>query len=128
MCTLILKHCIYSGVANKILTNKKKNEISWLFFFFLCKAVQVAANAEVCAEQGLLQKVISNNQSPAVPLSPSTANWGRQVAQSVEGRTLEAEVRSSKPVLGTWWWGRIPPIQPHPKGAAPAATTLLAEW
>ena len=30
--------------------------------------------------------------------------------------------------LGTWWWGRIPPNQPYPKGAAPAATTLLAEW
>ena len=29
--------------------------------------------------------------------------------------------------LGTWWWGRIPPNQPYPKGAAPAATTLLAE-
>ena len=53
---------------------------------------------------------------------------GRQVAQSVERRTLEAEVRGSKPVLGTWWWGRIPPNQSHPKGAAPAATTLLAEW
>ena len=27
---------------------------------------------------------------------------GRQVAQSVERRTLEAEVPGSKPVLGTW--------------------------
>ena len=53
---------------------------------------------------------------------------GRQVAQSVERRTLEAKVPGSKPVLGTWWWGRIPPNQPYPKGAAPAATTLLAEW
>ena len=53
---------------------------------------------------------------------------GRQVAQSVERRTLEAEVRGSKPVLGTWWWGQIPPNQPYPKGAAPAASTLLAEW
>ena len=53
---------------------------------------------------------------------------GRQVAQSVERRTLEAEVPGSKSVLGTWWWGRISPNQPYPKGAAPAATTLLAEW
>ena len=55
---------------------------------------------------------------------------GRQVAQSVERRTLEAEIRAWKPVpvLGIWWWGRIPSNQPCPKGAAPAATTLLAEW
>ena len=51
-----------------------------------------------------------------------------QVAQSVERRTLEAEVPSSNPELGTWWWGRIPPNQPYLKGVAPAATTLLAEW
>ena len=51
-----------------------------------------------------------------------------QVAQSVERRTLETEVWGSKPVLGTSWWGRISPNQPYPKGAAPAATTLLAEW
>ena len=51
-----------------------------------------------------------------------------QVAQSVERRTLEEEVRGSEPVLGTWWWGRIPPNQPYPKGAAPAATTLVEEW
>ena len=25
-------------------------------------------------------------------------------------------------------WGRIPPNHHYPKGAAPAATTLLAEW
>ena len=30
---------------------------------------------------------------------------GRQVTQSVERRTLEAEVQGSKPVLGTWLWG-----------------------
>ena len=53
---------------------------------------------------------------------------GRQVAQSVERRTVEAGVRGSKPVLGTWWLGRIPPNQPYSTGAAPAATTLLAEW
>ena len=52
----------------------------------------------------------------------------RQIAQSVELRTLEAEVRGTKPVLGTWWWGGIPPNQPYPKGAAQAATTLLAVW
>ena len=40
----------------------------------------------------------------------------------------EAEVRGSKPVLGTWWWSRIPPNQPYPKGAATAATTTLAKW
>ena len=51
-----------------------------------------------------------------------------QVAQSVERWTLEAEVRASKPVLGTWLWGWIPPNQPYPKGAAAAATTLLTEW
>ena len=54
---------------------------------------------------------------------------GCQVAQSVERRTLEVEVRGgSKPALCTWWRGRIQPNQPYPKGAAPAATTLLAEW
>ena len=53
---------------------------------------------------------------------------GRQVAQSVERRTLEVEVRGSKLMLGTWWCCRIPPYQPYPKGAALAATTLLAEW
>ena len=51
-----------------------------------------------------------------------------QVALSVEHMTLEAEVQGSKPALGTWWWGRITPNQPYPKGAAPALTTLLAEW
>ena len=51
----------------------------------------------------------------------------RQVAQSVERQTLEAEVRGLKPVAGIWWWGWIPPNQPYPKGAAPAATTLLAQ-
>ena len=35
--------------------------------------------------------------------------------------------RAPKPALGTWWWGRIPPNQPYPKGAVPAATTLLKE-
>ena len=53
---------------------------------------------------------------------------GRQVAQSIERQTLEAEVQGSKPVLSTWWWDRIPPNQPYPKGAAPAATSLLTEW
>ena len=43
---------------------------------------------------------------------------GRQVAQSVERRTLEVEVRCSQPALCTWWWGRISPNQPYPKGAA----------
>ena len=52
----------------------------------------------------------------------------RHVAQSVERRNLEVEVRGSKPALGTWRWGRIPPNQPYPKGAAPAATALLAVW
>ena len=33
---------------------------------------------------------------------------GRQVAQSVERRTLEAEVPGSKPLLSTWWSCRIP--------------------
>ena len=61
-------------------------------------------------------------------ISPVITRTGRQVAQSVERWTLEAEVLESKPVLGTWWWGRIPPNQPYPKGSAPAATTLLAEW
>ena len=50
---------------------------------------------------------------------------GRQVAQSVKRRTLEVVVRGWKPALGTWWWGRISPNQPHSKGAAPAATTPL---
>ena len=53
---------------------------------------------------------------------------GCQVAQSVERWTLEAEVRGSKPMLGIWWWGRIPPNQPYPKDAALAATTLLPDW
>ena len=57
----------------------------------------------------------------------SDNNW-RQVAQSVERRTLDAEVPGLKPVLGTLWWGRVPPNQPYPMGAALAATTLLAEW
>ena len=52
---------------------------------------------------------------------------GRQVAQSVEQGTLEAEVRGSKPVLGTWWCGRIPPNQPYSKVAAAAGSTLLVE-
>ena len=58
-------------------------------------------------------------------LKPSSQNskfsglLRRQVAQSVERRTLEAEVWGSKPMLSTWWWGRIPPNQPYPKGAAP---------
>ena len=51
---------------------------------------------------------------------------GRQVAQSVERRTLEVEVWGSKQPLGTW--GRISPNQPHPKGAAPTSTTPLNEW
>ena len=50
---------------------------------------------------------------------------GRRVAQSVERRTLEVEVRGSRPALGTSWWGRISPNQPYSKGAAPAATTPL---
>ena len=58
---------------------------------------------------------------------PTKTLLGRLVAQSLACRTLEAEVRGSKPVLGTWWRGRIPPNQPYPKGAAPAVTTLLAE-
>ena len=55
-------------------------------------------------------------------------SWGHQVAQSVERRTLEIEVRCSKPALCTWWWGRMSPNQPYPKGAAPAATTSLTKW
>ena len=51
---------------------------------------------------------------------------GRQIAQLVERPTLE--LRGTKPELGTWWWGRIPPNQSYPKGGAPAATTLLPEW
>ena len=51
----------------------------------------------------------------------------RRVAQSVERQTLEVELRGSKPALRTWWWGRSPPNQPYPKGAAPAAITLLEE-
>ena len=53
---------------------------------------------------------------------------GRQVAQSVGCRTLHVEVQGSKLALGTRWWGRISPNQPHPKGAAPPVTTLLIEW
>ena len=53
---------------------------------------------------------------------------GNQLAQSVEHWILEAEVRGSKPMLGTWWWGMIPPNQLYPKSAVAAATTLLAEW
>ena len=49
---------------------------------------------------------------------------GRQVAQSVERRTLEVEVRGSKLALGAWWWGRISSNQPYPKGAAPAGERL----
>ena len=51
--------------------------------------------------------------------APHLNDEGRQVAQSVERRTLEVEVRGSKSALGTWWWDRIPPKQPYPKGAAP---------
>ena len=40
---------------------------------------------------------------------------GRRVAQSIERRTLEVEVRGSKSVLGTWW-GRISTNQPYQKG------------
>ena len=51
---------------------------------------------------------------------------GLQVAQSVERRTLEAEVPGSKPVLGTWWCGvgfhLISPIR-----TAPAATLISLE-
>ena len=57
-------------------------------------------------------------------MSVITLRIFRQVAKSIERRALEAEVRGSKPVLGTWWWGRIRPNQPYPKGAAPAAITL----
>ena len=53
---------------------------------------------------------------------------GRQVAQSVERRTLQVEVQGSKPALGTWWLGWISPNQPYPKGAAPEATTPLKQW
>ena len=35
---------------------------------------------------------------------------GRLVAQSIERRALEVEVHGSKPVLGTWWRGRISPV------------------
>ena len=59
--------------------------------------------------------------------SSSTGGMERQVAQSVERRTLEVEVRGSKPALGTWWWGRISPNQPYPKGAVSEATTSLNE-
>ena len=48
--------------------------------------------------------------------------FGHQVAQSLERKILEAEVRGSKPLLSTWWWDRIPPNQPYLKGAVPAAT------
>ena len=58
----------------------------------------------------------------------SHSTHGRQVAQSVERRTLEVDIGGSKPTLGTWWWCRIPPNQPYSKGAAPAASTLLTEW
>ena len=39
-----------------------------------------------------------------------------QVAQSVQRQTLYVEVRGSKPVLVTWWWGWISPNQPNLKG------------
>ena len=52
----------------------------------------------------------------------------KEVTQSVERRALEGEVRSSKPALGTWWWGRIPTNQSWSEGATPAVTTLLVEW
>ena len=38
---------------------------------------------------------------------------GRQLAQSVERRTLEVEVRGSKPAQGNWRLGRISPNQPN---------------
>ena len=50
--------------------------------------------------------------------------WGSQV----EHQILDVEVRGLKSALDTWWWGRISPYQPYPKGAASVATTLLAEW
>ena len=52
----------------------------------------------------------------------------RQVAHLVERRTLGVEVWGSKPGLGTWCWGWIPPCQPCPKGAVLVATTPLIEW
>ena len=67
-------------------------------------------------------------KSKNVFILPLTHLLRRHVAQSVERRTLEVKVRGSKPALDTWWWGSIPPNQPFPKGAAPAATTQLAEW
>ena len=61
-------------------------------------------------------------------ITVKSKSLGRQVAQSVECRTLEVEVPGSKPALGTSWWDWISPNQPYPKGAAPAATTPLNEW
>ena len=54
-----------------------------------------------------------------------------QVAQSVERRTLEVEIRGSKPALGTWWWGRISPNQPYPKGEHTSQRVVIPnfpEW
>ena len=65
---------------------------------------EITADGELCLYQFLIDR-----------------SRGRQVAQSVE-------TRGSKPALDTWWWGRIQPYQPYPKGAAPAASALLAEW
>ena len=52
----------------------------------------------------------------------------RQAAQSVERRTLKAEVRGSKPFLGTWLRGQISPNQLFPKGAAPHYSQVLTGW
>ena len=42
----------------------------------------------------------------------------RNVAQSMERRTLELETRGSKSVRDVWCWGRIPPTQSHLPDAA----------
>ena len=46
----------------------------------------------------------------------TVASVGRPVAQSVDRRTVEVEVRGSKALLATWWWGRISSKQPYPIG------------
>ena len=70
--------------------------------------------------------VLGQSPSNRAPGSSVGRAPGSSVGRAPYPRST-VEVRGSKPELGTWWWGRIPPGQPYPKGAAPAATTLLAE-
>ena len=49
---------------------------------------------------------------------------GSSVGRASDSRSRAPEI---EPALGTWWWGRIPPKQPYSRGAALAATTLLAD-